>query len=108
MRCIRLLNLVAVIFWLLPPPPASAEFKVRYPIVEYRELELEHNGSVTFDKRNSGKNNAQSFPTEMEYSFIPNWKIGVEGAVEASPGENLRYEATAIENYFQLTPQGKY
>ena len=55
-----------------------------------------------------GKNNSQSYPTELEYSCIPNWKIGWESALEAKPGENVRYEASAIENYFQLTPQGKY
>src|SRR5207237_10437883 len=49
-----------------------------------------------------------SYPSEIEYSFIPNWKIGVEGVLEANSGENLHYQATAVENYFQLTPQGKY
>ena len=109
MRPIRILGLsvafgLAVAFtW-----PAQAEFKVRYPIVEFRELEIEHNGSVTFDKRNSGKNNSQSYPTEIEFGFLPWWKIGLETNIEAQPGQNIHYEATALENYFQLTPQGKY
>ena len=34
--------------------PAKAEFKVRSPIVDYRELEFEHNGDVTFDRPGSG------------------------------------------------------
>src|SRR5205807_591280 len=106
---IRLLPvIIAVLVPLAAGPPAAAEFKVRYPTVEYRELEVEHNGAVTFDKRNSGKNNNQSYPNEIEYSFIPNWKIGIEGVLEAHSGENLHYDASAIENYFQLTPQGKY
>jgi hypothetical protein len=87
---------------------ADAEFKVRYPVIEYRELEIEHNGSVTFDKSNTGKNNNQSYPTEIEYGFLPFWKLGVEAGVEADSGQNVHYEATALENYFQLTPQGKY
>src|SRR5262249_9606804 len=48
------------------------------------------------------------FPTEIEFGFLPWWKIGVEANVEANSGENVHYEATALENYFQLTPQGKY
>jgi hypothetical protein len=87
---------------------ANAEFKLRYPIVEYRELEIEHNGSVTFDKSKSGKNNNQSFPTEIEFGFLPWWKIGIETNIEAESGQNIHYEATALENYFQLSPQGKY
>jgi hypothetical protein len=85
-----------------------AEFKLRYPVVEYRELEIEHNGSVTFDKSKSGKSNNQSFPTEIEFGFLPFWKIGLETNIEANSGQNIHYEATAVENYFQLTPQGKY
>ncbi|MGE5271736.1 MAG: hypothetical protein ACM3JG_18910 [Thiohalocapsa sp.] len=84
------------------------EFKLRYPVIEYRELEVEHNGAVTFDRRNSGKNNAQTYTNELEYAFIPEWKVGLEAALEASPGQNLRWEASALENYVQLTPQGKY
>jgi hypothetical protein len=109
MRCIRLLSALALpALWLAPAPLAQAEFKVRYPIVEYRELEVEHNGSITFDKRNSGKNNNQSYPTEIEFGFTPNWKVGVEAVPEANSGENLHYQASAIESYLQLTPQGKY
>jgi hypothetical protein len=85
-----------------------AEFKTHSPIVTYGELEIEHNGSVTFDKSKSGKNNNQSYVNELEFSFLPNWKIGLEGEWGAASGENLRYEATTIENVFQLTEQGKY
>lgn len=88
---------------------ASAdELKVRSPIVDYLELELEHNGAVTFDKSKSGKNNGQAYINEIGYGILPFWKIELEGAWEAEPGENPRYEATALENVFQLTEQGKY
>jgi len=108
MRGIRLLSVAIALLWLAPAPLAKAEFKVRYPVVEYRELEVEHNGAVTFDKRNSGKNNNQSYPNEIEFGFTPEWKVGVEGVTEANAGENLHFKASAIENYLQLTPQGKY
>ena len=88
--------------------PAYAEFKVRSPILDYGEFEFEHNGDVTFDKSKSGKNNNQSYINEVEIGFLPFWTIGLEAEAVVSPRENLRYEATTIENYFQFTPQGKY
>lgn len=88
--------------------PARAEFKLRYPNVDYREFEVEHNGAVTFDKKNSGKNNSQSYPTEVEVGILPFWTVGIEANVEANSGENVHYKATALESFLQLTPQGKY
>ena len=92
----------------LGAPPAHAEFKLRYPTVEYREVELEHNGDTTFDKAKSGKNNNQSYTNELEYGFTPFLRLGIEAASAAPPGQNLNYAATALESTFQLTPQGKY
>jgi hypothetical protein len=92
----------------LGAPPAHAEFKLRYPQVEYREMEIEHNGDTTFDKANSGKSNNQSYTNEIEYGITPFLRLGLEGESAAPPGRNLRYEATALEGTFQLTPEGKY
>lgn len=99
---------VAGIAALVAGAPARAEFKVRYPIIDYREIEIEHNGDVTFDKKNSGKNNNQSYPTEVELGLLPFLSVGIEGNVEANSGENVHYKATALESTLQLTPQGKY
>lgn len=88
--------------------PAKAEFKVRSPIVDYRELEFEHNGDVTVDRPGSGRNNAQSFTYELEIGALPFWQPGIEAETETDPGSNQRYSATSFENLFQLTPQGKY
>jgi hypothetical protein len=87
---------------------ARAELKVRSPIVDYREIEFEHNGDVTFDRRGSGLNNAQSFTYELEVGLLPWWQPGIEAETETEPGSNQRYAATTFENLFQLTPQGKY
>ena len=87
--------------------PAQAEFKLRYPFVDYREIELEHNGDTTFDQRKSGNNN-QSYTHEIEVGVTPFWLFGLEAETGAAPSENLRYQATTVENIFQLTPQGKY
>jgi len=87
---------------------ARAEFKLRYPIVDYREVEFEHNGDTTFDNRKSGKSNNQSYTNEIEVGVAPFWTIGLEAETAAPSGENFRYEATTLENIFQFTPQGKY
>jgi hypothetical protein len=86
---------------------ARADFQVRSPIVEYREFEFEHNGSVTFDHK-SKLNKDQSYTFSLGLGVTPFWKIELEGETGAPPGENLRYTATTLENTFQLTPQGKY
>jgi hypothetical protein len=88
--------------------PARAEFKIFYPTVDYREIEFEHNGDTTFDRAKSGKSNNQSYTNEVEVGATPFWKLGLEAETAAPSGENFRYEATTVENLFQLTPQGKY
>jgi hypothetical protein len=90
------------------PPLARAEFKIFYPTVDYREIEFEHNGDTTFDRAKSGKSNNQSYTNEVEVGATPFWKVGLEAEAAAPPSENFRYEATTVENLFQLTPQGKY
>src|SRR5713226_4621370 len=87
---------------------ARADFQVRSPIVEEGEVEYEHNGSITFDKSKSGKNNDQSYTHSLGYGLTSIWKAELEGEFEAPPGSNLRFKATTFENTFQLTPQGKY
>ncbi len=87
---------------------ARAEFKLHSPIVDYREVEFEHNGDVTLDKSGSGKNNAQSFTYELGYGVTPWWEPEIEGEFETEPGQNQRFVATTFENTFQLTEQGKY
>ena len=42
-------------------PPAHAEFKIRYPNIDYREIEIENNTSVTFDKRKGGNSRQNYF-----------------------------------------------
>jgi hypothetical protein len=88
--------------------PAHAEFHVRSPIVDYGELEIEHNGSVSLDKKNSGLNHKQSYTTEFAYGVTPWWMVGVEAEFGADSDQQVRYDATTLENMFQLTPQGEY
>jgi high-affinity iron transporter len=90
------------------PAAQADEFKMRSPIIDYREVELEHNGQTTFDAAKSGKSNNQFYNNEIEVGVLPFWKVGLEGNLEAASGENLRFDETAIESFLQLTPQGKY
>jgi len=93
---------------LLMVSEARADIFVRSPIVEYGELEVEHNSFVSFDKRKSGLNNNQSYTNAIGYGVTPWWKTEIEGDWEAPSGSNLRYSAMVTENYFQLAEQGEY
>ena len=86
---------------------ARAEFKIRYPNIDYREVEIEHNFSTTFDKR-ADRNRDVSSPVEVGVGILPFWFVELEGEIERHPGENTQWEATTFENYFMLTEPGKY
>ena len=87
---------------------AHAQFKVRYPIVDYREFEIEHFGDITFDKPNSGLSNNQRYTIEYGFGPLPNWFVELGHELAGANGENITYDATEIESYLQLTPTGKY
>ncbi|HMK67425.1 MAG TPA: hypothetical protein VK433_02660, partial [Stellaceae bacterium] len=88
--------------------PARADFQVRSPTVEYQEIEFEHNGDTTFDRRNSGMSNDQSYTFSIGYGVTPWWKTELEAETAAPPGANLMYDATTWENTFQITETGEY
>jgi hypothetical protein len=87
---------------------ANAQLKVRYPVVDYREFEIEHFSDITFDKPNSGKSNNQRYTNEYGFGPLPNWFVELGTELKAPNGENITYDATEIESYLQLTPTGKY
>lgn len=87
---------------------AHAQFKVRYPIVDYREIEIEHFADTTFDQPKTGKSNNQRYTNEYGFGPLPNWFVELGTEFRALNGENITYDATEIESYLQLTPTGKY
>ena len=93
---------------LLATRPALADLQVRMPTVEYRELEFEHNGLITFDNKNSSLNRAQSYTNSIGYGVLPWWKIELEGELASGGGQPLTWEAVTLENTFQLTEPGQY
>src|SRR5215813_5801754 len=88
--------------------PAHAQLKVRYPIVDYREVEIEHFADITFDKPKSGLSNNQRYNIEYGFGPLPNLFVEIGHEFAAPSGENITYDATEIESYLQLTPTGKY
>jgi hypothetical protein len=114
-RCVRArlsssaaLVMLAGLGALALPAPARADLKVRSPIVEWQEVEFEHNGLYTFDKGKSALNGNQSYTFELGYGVTPWWEVELEGETQAISGSNIRLNARTIENTFQLLPQGKY
>jgi hypothetical protein len=55
-----------------------------YRPVEYRELEIEHNGLYTFDKRIRPEQPA-GYTTSIGYGVLPWWKIELEGEMARAP-----------------------
>lgn len=60
------------------------DLKVRHPIIEYGEFEVDHNSTTTFDRPKSGKSNNQTHATELELGVFDWWKPGFE-VVTAAP-----------------------
>lgn len=88
--------------------PARADLHVFWPVVDYRELEFEHNGLVSFGKPGSGFDHAQSYTDAVGYGILPFWQVELEGEMQAGPGQNLVMDAVTLENIFQLTQPGEY
>jgi len=95
-------------FTVLAAHPAVADLQVRMPEVDYRELEFEHNGLITFDTKGSPLNRAQSYTNSIGYGVLPWWKIELEGEMAPGGGQHLTWDAVTMENTFQLTEPGEY
>jgi hypothetical protein len=94
--------------WLLTAHPVLADLQVRMPQVDYRELEFEHNGLITFDAKGSPLNRAQSYTNEIGYGVLPWWEIELEGEMASGGGQHLTWNAVTLENTFQITEPGEY
>lgn len=94
--------------FLAAAPPARADLHVRWPAVDYREVEFEHNGLLSFGRRGSAFDRAQSYSDAVGVGVLPFWMVELEGEMQAAPGQNLKLDAMTMENTFQLTPTGEY
>jgi hypothetical protein len=89
-----------------PQPATAGEFKLRYPNIDYREIEIENTFAVTFDKQ-ADRNHNVTAPVKAGMGILPFWFTEVEFEFVNSPGKGTEYEAFAFENYFMLTEPGK-
>ena len=101
-------TLTLAAFTALAARPALADLQVRMPTVEYRELEFEHNGLVTFDTKGSPLHHAQSYTSSIGYGVLPWWQFELEGEMASGGGQHLTWNAVTLENTFQLTEPGEY
>lgn len=92
---------------LLSSLPARADHKVYSPIVEQHVLELELRGDRSVDPARA-RNDQQSHLFELAYGVNSWWYTALFGVLDKPPQAGPQYSATAWENIFQLTPQGKY
>ena len=89
--------------------PAQAEFRVRLPLIEEREIAIEHNGSYGLDGRPE-KRGEQSYTLELEAAVNASWltEFETEGGREPGPDERNRLTALVWENLFVLTEPGEH
>ena len=88
--------------------PALAELRVRSPTVEEGEIELEHVGALLFDRRYPSRMREQVYTNSIGYGLTSWWKAELEMQLLHEPGQSLHYQATTLENTFQITPRGRY
>lgn len=87
--------------------PSHATHKVYSPHVEQGELEVEVRGHVDFDD-DDDLDNAHAEKFEVGYAFTDWWLTSVFLEYEKAPNGHYRHAATAWENIFQLTEEGRY
>ncbi|MEO8714778.1 MAG: FTR1 family protein [Acetobacteraceae bacterium] len=88
--------------------PARADLQVQMPQVEFHELEFEHNGLIGFDRKGSPLDRAQNYTNGISYGVLPWWAIELEGGLVSGGGQHLKWEATTLQNTFELTEPGAF
>jgi hypothetical protein len=100
--------LAALTLALLAPALAHADYRIVSPYeIDFGELEIEHNGSATFDRR-PDKSGAQSHTIEFGTGLTTWWHSEIELGFDRDPGFNQPTLLTqaVTENMFQLTEPG--
>jgi hypothetical protein len=88
-------------------PVAVQAASIKSPIVTKGEAEIELQGNLDSDG-DSAKDGAYEFKTGMGYGVTDHWFVEIESEWEREPQERLRHKAVALENRFQILPQGEY
>lgn len=86
---------------------ANAASTVKSPNVTKGEAEVEIQSSVTNDDEKS-KDGEYEMKIGMGYGFTDHWFMEIESEWKHAPEDRIRHETVAIENRFQILPQGEY
>ncbi|MEZ5690227.1 MAG: hypothetical protein R3D71_00995 [Rickettsiales bacterium] len=81
--------------------------KVYSPYVEKGVFEIESENRFDFDSRSS-EDRFRQHKFGVGYGVADFWAVELVGELEKSGGRGYEYEATEIENIFQLTEVGEY
>lgn len=100
-------TLAAAVLLALSPGIANAASTIKSPIVTKGEAEIEIQSSVTDDKDKS-KDGEYETKLGLGYGVTDHWFVELESEWKRDPEDRFRHEAVAIENRFQILPQGEY
>ena len=95
---------------LLAAPSARADYHIFAPTeIDLGELELEHNGSASFDHL-PANNGARSYTLELGTGLTPWWHSEIEAGFDREPGQGQPTLLSQLvwENMFELTEPGEY
>src|SRR6185437_2967929 len=106
---IRPTVLLATALMTLVPAVARADFRVVSPyVIDFGELEFEHNGSAVFDRRADHRGET-SYTIEFATGLTPWWHSEIEFGFDRAPGAGQPTLLTQAvwENMIQLTNPGE-
>jgi hypothetical protein len=105
----HLKSVLAATLVMLAPMTARADFHVVSPYeIDLGELEIEHNGSAVFDRRQDQRG-ANSYTAELGTGLTSWWHSEIEFGFDRDPGANQPTLLTSAvwENMIQLTDPGE-
>src|SRR3954454_9631199 len=100
MRC-KGFRAASLLLLAIAPQAHADHLEIRSPIVEFRELEVEHFGQTTFDKPKSGLSNNQAYSNEIAYGVLPWLKLGIPIKLQAPSGRNLPSDSSTVQGSLQ-------
>jgi len=89
------------------PLTAQAAASIKSPIVTKGETEVEFQSFGTSDG-NSDKDGEHNLRSSIGYGVTNHWFAEIESEWSNNPHASFTHEAVALENTFQILPQGEY
>lgn len=97
---------VTLLGWL---PASAADFEVRSPMIDEREVEIDVKFARSRDSL-AARSGAKSLVVELELTATPWWSPAIEGewGWPAGPGEARQFRATTFESRFAFAQPGAW